>query len=436
MSLSPDCPAHRSGTDLGEHLSLLRRRWLLLLGCILAGGTAGLAMLRLTPPAYTATAQVLVTPVGTPEQGNQVTNRQREALNLDTEAQIARSSMVAAMAAKAANTTALEPAEVSVPPNAAVLLISVTAADPETAVTGSQAYAQAYLAHRAETAQAAISDQLKVMLTKLRQVNTALSTVVKDLDGLRKGAPEHTLATQRQSVLNRQVHSLTLKYDALRTLTVTPGSVISPATPPQAPSSPGLPLFLGSGLMAGLLLGAAAAAARDRLDTRLRSAADVERLTGLPALADLSLPDGAPHDLACSVVAACPGKRLLVRAVPAELGTSPVTVPLATSTPLSVLDGTDVGDLAKADAALLLIGLGAATSVQVAAAVRHLSRHNVPIIGAVTTTDLTPAPVPAPRPHTPLGKLVATGELQPAEPTAAAETTPQQVLPQPPGRPA
>jgi hypothetical protein len=53
----------------------------------------------------------------------------------------------------------------------------------------------------------------------------------------------------------------------------------------------------------------------------------------------------------------------------------------------------------------------------------------VPIIGAVITTDLTPAPY-APQ-HTSLGKLVASGE---PEPPARAETTPLHALQQPPGQ--
>ncbi|WP_049557195.1 Wzz/FepE/Etk N-terminal domain-containing protein [Nonomuraea sp. SBT364] len=423
MSSTPDCPAHRSGTDLGEHLSLLRRRWLLFLGCFLAGGTMGLALMRLTPPAYTATTQVLVTPVGVPEQGNQVTSRQREQLNLDTEAQIARSAVVAAAAAKAAKVTEPEPVEVTVPPNSAVLLMSVTAPDPATAAAQSRAYAEAYLANRADSAQAAITAQQKLILAKLKQVNTALGEVIGQLGELRRGTAEHALAAHRQGVLNRQVNSLTLKYDALKTVPVTPGSVISRAEPPLEPSSPSLPLYLASGLVAGLLTGAGAASVRDRLDTRLRTAADVERLTGLPALADLA----RPAELITAVVAACPGKWLLVRAVPAELGTASVIAPLAASAPLSVLNGAEVGDLGRADAAVLLIGLGEATAERVAATVRQLDRHGVPVIGAVTTTDLTPAPAPDTRRPNTLGKLVASGELT----EGGALTTPMNTLGKP-----
>ncbi|MEV4106954.1 Wzz/FepE/Etk N-terminal domain-containing protein [Nonomuraea sp. NPDC049695] len=423
-----------SGTDLDEHLSLLRRRWLLLVGCVVFGGTAGLALMRLTPPSYTATTQVLVMPVGSQEPANPVTSRQREPLNLDTEAQVAQSAVVATRAARALGVGSPEPVEVSVPPNSAVLWISVTASDATVAAAQSRAYAQAYLTNRRESALAALADQQRAVLAKLKQVNTAIDTVIKQLGGLAKFGPEHAIALQRQSVLNRQAAGLALKYDALRTVAVTPGMVISQAAPPSAPVSPSLPLYLGTGLMAGLLAGAAAAYARDRLDRRLRTAADVERLTGLPVLGDLSSPrePGVAHELACAVVATCPGKRLLVRALPADLPDSTRADPVAVNLPLTVLDGSDVRDLSRADAALLLIGLGRVTSDRVMAAVRQLDRHDVPIIGVVTATDALPSFVPLlePRTHTPLGKLVATGELE------VAETTPMHAMhPRRPGQP-
>ncbi|WP_157249351.1 Wzz/FepE/Etk N-terminal domain-containing protein [Nonomuraea typhae] len=456
------------GTDLAEHLSLLRRRRLLFAGCLLTCAAAALTLWKLTPPAYTATTEVLVAPVGVQEQNNQITNRQRESLNLDTEAQIAQSSVVAARAAESLKVQDLEPAEVSVPPNSSVLTIAVTAADPATAARQSEAYAQAYLANRTESAQTALAAQQKVLLTKLKQVNGTLSDTAEALTKLRKGTAEHAMATHRQNVLNRQAYSLTMKYDGLKTVALTPGTVISAATPPAAPSAPSLPLHLGAGLMLGLLLGSTTAYTRDRLDTRLRTPADVERLTGLSVLAHLGKSLGkslrkdlgkdlgedfgtdlgekagkkgaqtgrkgteevALHDLASSVVAALagrPGRRLLIRAVPPQPGAHPMTASLAARAPLSVLSGCDVGDLAGADAALLVITLRKARAADAAAAVRHLTRHNVPVIGVVTITgELPPLPEEKsralPRQSRTLDKLVV-----PAG-DAAVETTPMPAI--------
>ncbi|NBE93654.1 hypothetical protein FE391_02330 [Nonomuraea sp. KC401] len=436
MSLPPDPQVPRSGARLDEHLGPLRRRWAILTGCVLTGGATGLGLLWFTPAAYTATTQVLVMPVGTQEPGNQVTNRQREALNLDTEAQVAQSAVVAeraAMALRAAGPAEpAEPAEpadpdeleVSVPPNSSVLQIAVTAAEPAAAAARSHAYAEAYLAHRRHNALTAMAEQQRTVLGKYRHVSSAIEATIKRLHTLPRGSAEHAIAAQRQTVLNRQAANLALKYDELRTVAVTPGAIISKAEPPTEPSRPVLPLHLGTGIMAGLLAGVAAAQARDRLDTRLRTAADIERLTGLPVLADLSDPHehDLPHDLASAVVAACPGTRLLVKALPAHLYLSSPADPLTVGAPLTVLDGSDVRDLSRADAALLLVGLGLVTSTEVTAALRRLARHDVPVIGAVAATDAVPAFVPfiEARPHASLGKLVATGELEvsvPAEGT-------------------
>ncbi|GAA3094132.1 Wzz/FepE/Etk N-terminal domain-containing protein [Streptosporangium carneum] len=338
MNPSPDIPVRRSGGDLTDYASLLRRRWPTVLLLIAAGVGSGAAALRLTPPAYTASTQVLVTSTGLQEQTNQVTNRQREALNLDTEAQIARSAIVARKAGVALG-SAPGPAEVSVPPNTSVLEISYTAADPRSAATGAGAYAQAYLANRREATTRALDIQLKTLLTKLKQVNASLATVVAALPGLAKGTAERTMALQRQNVLSRQVYNLTVKYDALRTVAVTPGSVISEAAVPTAPSLPSPPLYLGSGLMLGLLSGVGLAWLRDR-PRALGEPRDRRFVTAIDALA------GA------------------VRAIPG---------------------GEGAGALAGRQGAVLLVGVPGRSSRGVARAVRKLKRQGVPVIGALLT---------------------------------------------------
>ncbi|MGJ6961041.1 Wzz/FepE/Etk N-terminal domain-containing protein [Streptosporangium sp. G11] len=283
MSPSPDAPVRHGGEDLADYASFLRRRWLIVVSLLLTGAGGAAALLWLTPPSYTASGQVLVTATGSQEQTNQVTIRQREPLNLDTEAQVARSAVVAAKARHLFGGLPC-PAEVSVPPNTSVLEISCSAADPKAAASGASAYALAYLAQRRESSTQTLTAQIGAVLVKLKQINASLTRVATTLPGLGRGTTERALALQRQNVLARQVHSLTARYDALKTVAVTPGSVISQAVAPTEPTAPRPPLYLGSGLMAGLLCGVGTAWLRDRLDTALRTAADLRRLTGLDAV--------------------------------------------------------------------------------------------------------------------------------------------------------
>ncbi|ACZ91232.1 YveK family protein [Streptosporangium roseum] len=345
MSLPPDTPVRRSGGDLADYASLLRRRWPILLFFLAAGIGGGGALLRLTPPSYTATAQVLVSPTGLYEQTNQVTSRQREPLNLDTEVQIAQSAVVAGKVRAALKSTPA-PVDVSVPPNTSVLEISYTAADPRTAAAGAGAYAQAYLANRGESATQALDAQLKALLAKLKQVNASLVTVADTLPGLARGTAERTIALQRQNVLGRQIYHLTVRYDALRTIPVTPGSVISEAVAPAGPSAPSPPLHLGSGLMIGLLAGVGAAWVRDRLDTRIRTGSDVRRLTGL-----------------------------------------------------DLLSAEEVGELTDgAGSAVLLITVPGTSSRDVAQAVRGLDERRIPVLGALAAPPAGPSAVSGGRP--------------------------------------
>ncbi|WP_161628074.1 Wzz/FepE/Etk N-terminal domain-containing protein [Microbispora catharanthi] len=441
MSLPPH------SRDLSEYGSVLRRRRLVAAVCLLAGVGGGAAALAMTPERYTAVAQVQVLATGAQEQFNVPSSRQRETLNLDTESQIARSAVVSTLAAAILRYP--DPEElrehviVDVPPNSAILSISYSASDPRAAAAGAQAYAEAYLRNRARAAEDAIGGQLKLIAARLREVEDDLDKAVttQAANAQATQATQPTQATQttttrtatgqtaagpgparRQAVLARQVSDLTLRYDALKTVAVTPGTVISPARPPARPAHPSPPLFLGSGLFLGVLAGAGAAFGRDRLDTRIRTCADVERLCGLPLLAELpARPDAAVLDEMAAAVATSLGggpHRLLLEGVGAG---SPEAVgagsregvrtgslegvraqgtarqlakglgpALAHLVPVTVVTGRS----AHPDAALLLITLRRTTSPEVARAVRQLGRQGARVLGAVAVPPGFVAPVP------------------------------------------
>ncbi|MEV5741628.1 Wzz/FepE/Etk N-terminal domain-containing protein [Microbispora rosea] len=424
MSLPPH------SRDLAEYGSVLRRRRLVAVTFLLAGVGGGAAALAMTPARYTAVAQVQVVPTGAQEQFNVPNSRQRETLNLDTESQIARSAVVSAMAA--ATLKYPDPEElrehltVDVPPNSAILSISYSASDPQAAAAGAQAYADAYLRNRARAAEDAIGGQLKLIAARLREVEHELDKAGTAQTTTTQTAITQTAAGQgtsrRQAVLARQASDLTLRYDALKTVAVTPGTVISPARPPARPAHPSPPLFLGSGLFLGVLAGAGAAFGRDRLDTRIRTCNDIERLCGLPLLAELpARPDAASLDEMAAAVATSLGggpHRLLLEGVgtgtlgggragrsegsrakhsegagtqsTARLLAKSLGPALAHLVPVTVVTGRS----AHPDAAVLLVGLRRTTSPEVARAVRQLARQGARVLGAVAVPPGFVAPVP------------------------------------------
>ncbi|GAA0383574.1 hypothetical protein Acor_82510 [Acrocarpospora corrugata] len=378
MSLPPH------SRDLAEYGAVFRRRRWLVTIFLLGGVAAGFGALAGTPRAYTSTAEVQVLPTGVPEQVNQITQRQREPLNLDTEAQIAQSSVVAAKAAEILKNTNPEGlrnrVRVDVPPNSGILRISFVAPDSLGAAAGAQAFADAYLKHRADAAGQTLLAQMRALLTKLREVNLGLTRAAATIAVLPRGTAERALAAHRQAVLSRQSYALTLKYDTFKTTAITPGSVISQARPPVRTSSPSPPLYLGSGLFVGLLAGALSAFARDRLDTRLRVPADIERLTTLPLLAHLPATDRA--GLNDTLAALLPAGPILLKSVGTEAG----------SVIVDEFSGLNLVTTGPAPVAVLLVGLQRARAYEVARSARSLTGRGTTVLGALSVPPVLLSP--------------------------------------------
>src|SRR2546423_8596734 len=87
-------------SDISDFLRRLVRHWwvVLLLGA--AGLGDGVAFTDHQPKVYESSTSVLVQPVGAGQDTNVVGGRTKGDLNLDTEAQLVRSTAVAAEAAK------------------------------------------------------------------------------------------------------------------------------------------------------------------------------------------------------------------------------------------------------------------------------------------------------------------------------------------------
>lgn len=239
-------------------LSTLRRRWLTVVLAVVIGALAGVAFAQAVPQRYAATATIVVTPVvSDPMTGD------REDVNIRTEQEILRSREVARRAAASLGLpgdggTLRADVDVAAPLGSQILEVTVNADTPQQAIDGANAVATAYLDLRHESA-AQVTERYLARVDQ--QIEDLLAEpATKTTDGL--------------------VEQLTMQRSSVALTDPEPGRIIGAATPPTAPSGPGLLITVAGGAMAGLLLGIAAAVLRERLDPKVRSADRLELVAG------------------------------------------------------------------------------------------------------------------------------------------------------------
>ena len=255
-----------------------RQRLAVGLGLVLGIGTGlgGSAIaLAATPPTYASTASVLVQQIGS------------DPPNLPTEAQLARSTVTAADAARTVGrstqdigaSTTVEPLEGS-----SILLITVRGASPGAAQAAARAIATAYLANRGQTARAAIQDQITIVTARIADTDKQAATVNATMARLPANSPDLTTLRGSMSVLTAQLTALTTRLTDLQMTAIDPGRVIGDPELPADPVYPRPWLYRSVGVGVGALLGPLVPLARRRLARRIRDAADVTR-RGVPVLA-------------------------------------------------------------------------------------------------------------------------------------------------------
>ena len=280
----------RPVSDVSHYLGMFRRHWWVALLATGAGLAGGAAVSNALPKVYESTTSVLVQAVD--QDVNAQGGRTKSTINLDTEAQLVGSGAVAVKAQQLLRSpdSPLELARnvsVEVPANTTVLVIRYSAGDPKAAQAGSHAFAEAYLRNREETARSGLDQQIKTLSLKVKQLTASLTTINKRLAATQPGSSERSNLESLRNNSQNQLNSLTGRLNELTTTTVGAGSIISDARLPDTPTSPNPLLNMATGAMAGLLLGVALAFARERLDRRVRSAADVRNRARINVLAAL-----------------------------------------------------------------------------------------------------------------------------------------------------
>lgn len=279
---------------IGDYLDIVRRhRWILIAVTVL-GLVAGAGYSALAPKKYVSQTSVLVQPTGA-EEVELAQGRTKTEINLDTEAQLVKSTEVAALAAERLGETELAPADlagqvsVTVPPNTSILTIGFTANGPHRAQAGAEAFASAYLTHRAGSAQARLTEQATAAEEELRALREERDALSDQLDRLNSNSSRYADVRNDRDLLDNEIAELTAGHSQLRTVaeSVGSGKIISEAAVPTAAASPHYLVSMSSGTLVGFLLALCVVALRTRFAVRVWHPSDVSRRCGVEVLATL-----------------------------------------------------------------------------------------------------------------------------------------------------
>jgi polysaccharide biosynthesis transport protein len=257
-------PSRQEG--LLADLEILRRHWRLIVAVVVASIVVFAALHERQAKSYAATASVTFqsdTLLDSALNISTITSSepQREA---DTEVLIAHSAGVAEAVRrqlKLADTTAelLGEVKVEAAPTADVLNIIATTHDPMASATLANAFANQYIAFRANSQLAGISGDEG----KIREQIAALPA---------KSAERVTL------------EQTLLRLSSLEAVAASGTSVISRATPPTGPTGGGVSESIVIGLLVGAAIAFSLVFLLESLDRRVKTVAEFERGYRLPAL--------------------------------------------------------------------------------------------------------------------------------------------------------
>jgi len=276
---------------LGDYLEILRRRWVTIAVAVaLVVGAAAVLSLR-TDDKYRADARVLVRTTAAqdrldPTSGS--SNAQTLERRLRNEVEFATSNAVEAAADEAYG----EEFDVSVRPdsNSDTLVISATAGTAEEAALRANTYAETLVAERTRST----ADELLTATTSLNERIAEIGVERDEILGqIDEGADERRFAGQlaaldtEEASLRASLREIQIAED----LAVSGSARITKAAEePAAPFEPAWSRNIALALVVGLVMGVGAALLLETLDGTLRTKAQLDAASGLPALGLIPAP--------------------------------------------------------------------------------------------------------------------------------------------------
>lgn len=285
----------------------LRRYSVLILLVTLAFGTLAAVYAVSRPQSYSSSAQILLRPsVGNPFNAETGSSSQQITTAVATESALVTSDEVLALASDSTG-TALGAADVAavVPPNTSTIVITVRSTFADDAAEEAQAMAESFLQYREQVSQ---QNQDR----SAGQLRDQIIAVQQSLEGTGRSDAD----VRRADVLTAQLVALQSALVATQSAATDPGTLVAVAGPVSRDGI-ATPVLAVGGLLAGLILGVAAAFALARRDTSIRAESDAT-VAGLPVLTtvgsasdprlssdDLGADEGALQQLRTFLVASC-----------------------------------------------------------------------------------------------------------------------------------
>jgi succinoglycan biosynthesis transport protein ExoP len=279
--------------DVRQMLGVVRRRgWIVVLTIVL-GAAAGYVYASLQAEKFAATAQVQVRDPNAsalglePTQANSVANAERE---VATQLEFARSSGVRVRARELIGDQSAGVASTSASSVSGTDLIDLRAVSetPQVAQVAANAYADAYVELRRQQLQSVFAENAGDLRASAEERTAEIARIDARLsESDLSPAEEDGLRAERASLVEQRTNLQTQANDldvlaAARSAGIL---VIEEAQQPSRPFEPKPIRTAAVGGILGLLMGAAIVFLLERLDDRVTSADDVERLTGgLPVL--------------------------------------------------------------------------------------------------------------------------------------------------------
>lgn len=280
-------PAHNSqegwGRPFAYYVRVVVRYWYYLLLGLLVGSLAGVAYLAVRPQVITASSVVELSIITSDPFG--LDRAPSSLLDIGTEQQVARSYLVAERAASDLDEV-LTPSqvrsasEVMVGSQGTVVTINFTAADEELAREGADAVANSFLEVRGEQVERRISDQLATIEERLGE----LAAEQSDLLAVSDPDVESSLAESQGQLIRNEIQALSQQRTNLNAVDTSGGRLLTSASAAEVWASPSRLMVQAAGGLTGLLGGLVLAFVRQRFSHRVADVAELESVTGAPAL--------------------------------------------------------------------------------------------------------------------------------------------------------